>query len=265
MNVTRISAVGYLNTRPLVYGLAADPRVSLRFDVPAACAAALHAGDVDLGMVPSIEYLRGDYQFVPGIAIASWGEVDSVALFTRTPLKAIRSIALDTSSRTSAALLRILCVERFGIAPRFEPHGPDLARMLAACDAALLIGDPALYADPVEHGAWKIDLGAEWSAHTGLPFVWACWTGRAGAIGPEICAVLQEARDRGVAEVDEIARDYGAGDAAREAKAREYLRHNMKYDLGEPHVQALRRFFGSAAAIGIVPAAREPEFVGAQV
>jgi chorismate dehydratase len=265
MTVRRIGAVGYLNTRPLVYGLADDPRVRLRFDLPSTCAALLHAGEVDAGMVPSIEFLRGDYRIVPGVAIASWGEVDSVALFTRVPLAEIRSIALDTSSRTSAALLRILCVERYGIAPRFEPHPPDLPSMLAACDSALLIGDPALFADPEEHGAWKIDLGAEWSAHTGLPFVWACWTGRAEALDEEVCGILQEARDRGVHALDEIARVYAAGDAAREDTARAYLRHNMKYDLREPHVQALRRFYASAAAIGVVPAAREPEFVGQRV
>lgn len=265
MSVAVIGAVSYLNTRPLVYGLADEPRVSVRFDVPSACAALLHSGDVDLGVIPSIEYLRGDYRIVPNIAIASWGDVDSVALFTRVPLQEITSIALDTSSRTSATLLRILCAERFGIAPRFEERGPDLADMLGACDAALLIGDPALYADPVDHRAWKIDLGAEWSTYTGLPFVWAFWAGRPAAVTDEVCGILQDAKERGVAAYVEIAHEYGAGDPAREEKALAYLRHNMKYDLGEPHVQALKRFYASAAALGVVRQARAPEFAGARV
>jgi len=265
MNVHRLGAVRYLNTWPLVHGLAGDARLVIRFDVPSRCAALLHEGEVDLGVIPSIEYLRGDYRIVPGVAIASWGEVESVALFTRVPLDEIRSVALDTSSRTSAALLRILCVERYGIAPRFEQRAPDLPAMLEACDAALLIGDPALHADPVEHGAWKIDLGAEWSTHTGLPFVWAFWAGRPDAVDGEICGVLQDAKSRGVLAFDEIARDYAGGDTAREEKARAYLRHNMKYDLQAPHVQALRRFYASAVAVGVVPSAREPEFVGERV
>jgi chorismate dehydratase len=265
MSVAVIGAVSYLNTKPLVYGLGRESRVSVRFDVPSACAALLHRGEVDLGVIPSIEYLRGDYRIVPNIAIASWGDVDSVALFTRVPLKEISSIALDTSSRTSATLLRILCVERFGIAPRFEERGPDLEDMLGACDAALLIGDPALYADPVEHHAWKIDLGAEWSTHTGLPFVWAFWAGRPGAVTNEVCGILQGAKERGLEAYEEIAREYGGGDRAREDKALAYLRHNMKYDLGAPHVQALQRFYASAAALGVVRQARAPEFAGARV
>ena len=263
----RIGAVGYLNTRPLVHGLAGDARLAIRFDVPSRCAALLHDGDVDLGVIPSIEYLRGDYRIVPGVAIASWGEVESVALFTRVPLDEIRSVALDTSSRTSAALLRILCVERFGIAPAVRAaRRPTCAAMLEACDAALLIGDPALYADPVEHGAWKIDLGAEWSTHTGLPFVWAFWAGRPDAVDGEICGAPAGREDRGVSSRSTRSpATTPRGDTAREEKARAYLRHNMKYDLQEPHVQALRRFYASAVAVGVVPAAREPEFVGERV
>ena len=112
-------------------------------------------------MVPSIAYLsRPGDRVVPGVCIGSDGPVASVALFHRRPLAEVRSIALDTSSRTSAALTRILCSRRFGIAPVFEPHAPDLAAMLEKADAALVIGDPALFADHRGLGAGKIDLGA---------------------------------------------------------------------------------------------------------
>ena len=171
----RLGAVDYLNVRPLVYGLARRPDlVTLRFDVPSHCAELLERGDIDLGMVPSIAYLDrlGD-RVVPGVCIGSEGAVASVALFTRAPIRRVSSIALDTSSRTSAVLTRILCARRFDIAPAFVAHAPDLKAMLAHADAALLIGDPALFADHRALDAEKIDLSLVWSKMTGLPFVWA--------------------------------------------------------------------------------------------
>jgi chorismate dehydratase len=175
----RVGAVGYLNARPLTWALDRDPgRWSVRYDVPSVCASLLHAGKVDLGLIPSIEYLeRPDYRFVPGVGIGSFGAVASVALFTRRPVKDIRRIALDASSRSSVVLLKILCARRFGIVPEFAPFGPDLGRMLNDSDAALLIGDPALETDAAAMGVEKVDLGSEWTALTGLPFIYAAWTG----------------------------------------------------------------------------------------
>jgi predicted solute-binding protein len=230
----RLGAVGYLNTRPLVEGL--DPaRFDVRFDVPARCAALLHAAEVDAGVIPSIEYARGDYVLVPGVAIASEGPVASVAVFSSRPVGGIRTIALDTSSRTSVALLKVLCRERFGIAPEFVREGPDLDRMLARCDAALLIGDPALWTDHAARGLEKTDLGEQWTAHAGLPFVWAFWAGRHGAIGARDARALAEARDRGLGAIDRIASRYAPGDPARAARAADYLRANVHFDLGPRH------------------------------
>jgi chorismate dehydratase len=175
MRVVRLGAVNYLNARPLVYGLELrNDLFSLRFDLPSLCAALLHEGSIDVGMIPSIEYLRGrDYRIVPDIGIISEGPVASVALFTTTPVERIRTIAADTSSRTSQALLRILCIEHFGIDPEFHPMAPEPVRMLRQCDAALLIGDPALFLDYDEMGVEKVDLGSVWSVLTGLPFACA--------------------------------------------------------------------------------------------
>ena len=113
----RLGAVGYLNARPLTWALDRAPeRWQIRYDVPSVCAALLHAGEVDLGLIPSIEYLQApDYRFVPGVGIGSRGPVASVALFTRVPVEAIRRIALDTSSRTSVALIE-------GAVPASLPH-----------------------------------------------------------------------------------------------------------------------------------------------
>jgi len=256
----RLGAVSYLNTRPLVDGL--DPaRFDVRFDVPSRCAALLHAGEIDGGVIPSIEYARGDYVIVPGVAIASDGPVASVAVFSSRPVGGIRSIALDTSSRTSVALLKVLCRERFGIAPEFVHEGPDLDHMLARCDAALLIGDPALWTDHAARGLQKIDLGAEWTAHAGLPFVWAFWAGRPGAIGAREAVALAEARDRGRDATARIAHQYAPGDPERAARAADYLRTNVHFDLGPRHEQALTRFFASAARLGLIDQAPPLRFV----
>ena len=262
MSRLRIGAVGYLNTRPLVHGLDRRPDLDVRFDVPSRCAALLHARATDLGVVPSIEFTRGDYRIVPGISIASEGEVASVALFLRCPLDHVRRIALDTSSRTSAALLRVLCAERFGIAPAWAEHGPDVAGMLETHDAALVIGDPALYFDHVAAGVEKLDLGAAWTEWTGLPFVWAFWAGHPEAVSPEVVGWLTSARDEGVGALDAIADEYAKGDARRAAVARRYLHHNVQWDLTDRHVEALRRFYELAAKVGAVARAASPSFFG---
>lgn len=262
MSRLRIGAVGYLNARPLVEGLADDvERFDVRFDVPSECARLLHGAQVDIGLIPAIEYLQGDYVIAPGMAIASEGEVASVALFTRVPIERVATVALDTSSRTSAALTRVLCRERFGITPTFVPHGPDLAQMLEVCDAALLIGDPALDADAARAGAEKIDLGAAWTAHTGLPFVWAVWAGRRAALAPPVVQALAEAKARGLAARDAIADAAAEGDSVRAERNRSYLRHNIHYDLGTRHTEALARFYRAAEAAGVVARAAEPRFV----
>ena len=117
-NRVRLGAVGYLNARPLVYGLDSSPQFDLRYDVPSECARLLHAGAIDVGLIPSIEYLRGGpYRIAPDLAIASRGPVASVAIYTTRPIADVRSIALDTSSRTSVALVSVLCARRFRIRP----------------------------------------------------------------------------------------------------------------------------------------------------
>jgi chorismate dehydratase len=264
MRPVRLGAVGYLNARPLVYGLDADPRFTLRYDVPSRCATLLHAGEIDLGMIPSIELAAGNYRIVSGVAIASEGPVGSVALFSRKPIERIESIALDESSRTSVALLRVLCAERFGIAPAFRAARPDLEGMLAKSDAALLIGDPALFARHDALGVLKVDLGEEWTAATGLPFVWAFWAGRAGAASPETCEGLEQARDAGVDAIPAVAAEFAQGDVGRERIARRYLRENIKYFLGERQERGLERFFGSAARLGLVGRPVAASFYGAR-
>jgi chorismate dehydratase len=259
---TRIGAVGYLNARPLTWALDREPdRWLVRYDVPSVCASLLHAGDVDLGLIPSIEYLySAQYRFVPGVGIGSRGPVASVALYTRKPIEEIRRIALDTSSRTSVTLIQVLCRHHFRIAPSFVPHGPDLAAMTSACDAGLLIGDPAFDAQHESLGLQKIDLGEIWTQMTGLPFIYAAWTGRPGAIDEGVVLALQQAQAEGVAATGEIAAEYGAGDSHRAARAAIYLRDNVKYGLGPEEAAGLQLFLNFAADMGLGPRRRVLEF-----
>ena len=258
----RLGAVGYLNARPLTWALDRAPdRWQVRYDVPAVCSALLHAGDVDLGLIPSFDYLEApDYRLVPGVGIGSYGPVASVALFTRVALEGVRRIALDTSSRTSVTLVKVLCHHRFHIAPEFVSHGPDLDAMTQGSDAALLIGDPALEADHEALGLLKIDLGAEWTAMTGLPFVYAAWTGRTAAISPSDVCLLQDAQQEGVRSLDAIAAEYGRGDAAATARAATYLKDNVRYGIGQDDATGLQMFLDYAADLGLAPQRRSLEF-----
>jgi len=296
MTRVRLGAVGYLNARPHVFGLDRTPRFGLRFDVPSQCAALLHDDEVDVGLIPSIEYLRGSYAIVPDIAIASRGPVSSVMLYTTRPMAEVRSIALDTSSRTSVALTRVLCAREFHIQPVFEPHGPDLESMLAHNDAALIIGDQALFADtsqltvhrrqltalhepststlqPSTEGQRstdgqrstvncqlpieKIDLGEAWTRMTGLPFVYAFWAGRPEVLTPDDVLALQQARDAGVERIDEISRQYFPGAPARQEVGARYLRDNIKYHFGPEERAGLELFYRYAAEAHVVPSTRE--------
>jgi chorismate dehydratase len=322
MTRVRLGAVGYLNARPLVFGLGGstfdvarvDPalregakRFDLRFDVPSKCADLLHKGDIDVGLIPSIEYLEppvegpdrredsrqpGEYLIVPGLAIVSNGPVASVALYATRPMPDVRSIALDTSSRTSVALVRVLCARHFRIDPALESRGPHLESMLKACDAALIIGDNALFqssvvgrqsaipvASPGQQSAVgglqaaveslqsalagghppveKIDLGQVWTETTGLPFVWAFWAGRRDALTDSEIEVLQQARDAGVRELDLIAHEYFAAspDAAERRRiGARYLRDNIQYHLGPDEQAGLELFYEYAVELGIARA-----------
>lgn len=253
----RLGAVSYLNVRPLVHGLDARPDLfTLRFDVPSVCARLLEAGEIDLGMVPSVAHLdRPGDRIVPGVCIGSDGPVASVALFSRRPVAEIRRIALDTSSRTSAVLTRILCARRFGISPSFVPMPPDLDAMLAAADAALIIGDPALFIDAAARGVQKIDLGQAWTEMTGLPFVWAFWAGRPDAADGEIVEALEQAAEAGMRDSDAVADAYCAGAPERLPLARRYLREHLMFRLTPRAVDGLRAYYREAEAVGAVGAA----------
>jgi chorismate dehydratase len=276
--VLRLGVVSYLNAEPLVYGLAGDARYRLVRDLPARVAEALHRGDSDLGMIPSIEYAFGDYAIVPGLAIGSRGAVRSVNVYHRRPLSEVKKVALDTSSRTSVALTKVLLHETLGGHPEYVAHGPSLPEMLEVADAALVIGDPALYLDT---DVPRLDLGEEWQRRTGLPFVYAFWAGRWGAVTRADVERLQRALREGLAAVDRIASAYAGGAAGdptqgdatfaegdsavvleRRGRNASYLRSNVLYSLGEEEQRGLREFYRRAFALGLIPRLPELRFHG---
>jgi chorismate dehydratase len=186
-------------------------------------------------------------------------------------MKDVRSIALDTSSRTSVALTRVVCARVFGIEPAFAPHAPELPGMLAEADAALVIGDKALFlsAGPVEIGfgaqartvqVEKIDLGDLWLKTTGLPFVYAFWAGRSDVIGADEVQALIDTRDRSLTQRRTIAELYYPDDPARQDVAERYLRDNIKYSLGPDERAGLERFYHYAAEAGAIARVVAPTY-----
>jgi chorismate dehydratase len=243
----RVSAVSYLNTWPLVWGFLHGPGASeegyeFRFDLPAQCADALGAGEVDLGLVPCAELDRLGMGFLPGLGIACEGPVRSILLISRRPLGEIRTLAADSSSRTSVALARTLLAECYGCRPTITRHEPRLEEMLAKHDAALIIGDPALRIDPEALPYETLDLGAEWVKWSGLPMVFAVWAGRPEALGTEVERAFVASYEWGRGRTEEIvARAVMERGFAAEV-AREYVTRHIVYELGTRHRAGLELF-----------------------
>jgi chorismate dehydratase len=241
----RVGAVQYLNTRPLVHGLARGP-VELVYDLPSRLADRLHAGDLDVALIPSVEFLTTPgYQIVSDACIACRGPVMSVKLFLRTRPDHVATLAVDEGSRTSVALARMLLAERHGARPAVAtlPIGAGLQDTTA--DAVLLIGDRALGPAGVPGGGsfqlvW--DLGDEWCRWTGLPFVFAVWAARPGVASDELVARLSRARDEGRANLAAIAAAEAAAHRLTVQQCLGYLRDNLHYTLGPREREALALF-----------------------
>lgn len=251
---SRLGAVGYLNSKPLIEGLAKRISGGLTLDYPSRLAAALAAGSLDVALIPSVEVLRsaGRYEIVSDACVAARGPVRSVKVYFRVPPGEARSLALDEGSRTSAALARVLLRQRYGVEPRVEPLGLDRDERGTAADAILLIGDRAMF-PLAERFAAVWDLGEEWLRWTGLPFVFAVWAGRRGEVPAGLAETLSEARDRGVRAADTIARREAAALGLDPAVAVEYLTRNLHFTLGAGERAGLKLFAQLAAEAGLAP------------
>jgi chorismate dehydratase len=253
----RVGAVGYLNSKPLVERLTDfAPNIELSLDLPSRLADQMSAGDLDVGLIPVVEFFRGDgYTFIPNIAVASRGPVLSVTLFSRVPWSEIRSVSLDEGSRTSAALTKILLRMRYGLSPRFEPLPIDAPAEEAKSDAVLLIGDRAMRACLPGH-RYAFDLGEEWTAWTGLPMVYAVWAVRAGIELGSTERGFHMAKEHGMSRTGAIAAREAPGLGLDAGFCRRYLETLIRYDLGPHELAGMRRYQELAAELGLVPAAR---------
>ena len=236
--------MGYLNARPLTVGLADDPSFAVVVAEPNVVAAKLAAGEADLGLVPVAEAARLGLVRVSDACVAAFGPVDSVLLFLRTNPSSVRRAALDIASRTSRELAKWY-LRRSGADPEFVDARPAVALEDPSIDAVLSIGDDALLF--ARRGLPRVDLAEAWARATGLPFVFAAWGARPGAIAarPDLAEKLAAARDRGLAAIDRLAAE-AAGLHGEAAGAAVYLRKRLRYVLGPAESRGLRRFLSEA-------------------
>ena len=268
MRKLRISAISFLNTAPLMWDFEHGERArelakefEISYTVPSLCAEALRKGEADIGIIPSITYQTiPNLLAIPDVGIVARGAVRSILLVSKVPTGKIRSVAVDTSSRTSVALLEIL-FRKGWLAPnqkleipKLVPCEPDLERMLAAHDAALLIGDSALRVDRSEYRV--IDLAEAWHNATGKPFVFAFWamTYRADDtdISPFLSEILRRSRDRGLENVQDIAREWAPKTGLSEPEVIRYLTQDVTYKLDIEADQGLDLFYSLAATENLI-------------
>ncbi|MHB8753771.1 MAG: menaquinone biosynthetic enzyme MqnA/MqnD family protein [Candidatus Acidiferrales bacterium] len=287
----RVSIVEYLNTAPLVWGFTEGPlagKYDLSFTVPSQCAEALRRGDVDVAIMPAIEYQRMEgVAILPGMSVAAKGEVRSILVVSKKPIDRAKRIALDTSSRSSAALVRLLAAGHWGIDPEFVNAAPDPPAMLADADAALVIGDPALrialkmeflFAKKPREGAccqgdaedlpvpgypsvFVYDVGYQWREMTGKPCVLALWAGRRDKIMPEVVADFQASKQFGLEHIEDIAEGASVKLGLPADSLESYLRDNIDFSLDDENLAGLNSYFDKCAAAGLIPHARPVEFV----
>jgi chorismate dehydratase len=272
MRRLRISAISYLNTAPLMWDFEhgeAGRQFDISYTLPSDCARALGDGTADIGIIPAAAYAEiAGLQILPDVAIASRRAVRSILLVSNVPIDRVRSVALDTSSMTSVALAKILFEKWMGGGRTFTSMAPDIDQMLAAHDAGLLIGDPALKIDRARYHT--LDLAEEWIRHTGKPFVFAFWAVRRAALREaipslDLPAVFQQSRDHGLepSSLNQIAREWAPRLNISEAEVRNYLTQNIHYQLDAGCLAGLQLFYRYAAEIGALPAPPELQFVDA--
>ncbi len=272
----RVGAVQYLNTKPLVHGLACtqagnSSTLSLSYDLPSRLADQLTSSALDVALIPIVEVFRGGWRVITDVCIGCRGPVMSVKLFFRTAPQRVSRIALDEGSRTSAALAQVLLAERFGVRPAVEPLPIGSGVEATDADAVLLIGDRAIgpnggpagghpSAQSRTNGSFQLvwDLGDEWCRWTGLPFVFAAWAARPGVNTEALEPLLTAARDRGVANLAAIAAAEAPRHGLTVPQCLSYLRDNLHYHIGSAEREAMHRFRELVGGIGLLSAEQRP-------
>ncbi len=250
----RVGIVNFLNSKPLAWGFLKGHHADLfapSYHPPAMVARMLGQGNLDVGLIPSIEVQRiPRLRVLPDICVAAQHEVRSVLLISRCPPEEIRRVALDQNSRTSVALLRILLRERWKVDPEYVHERPDPERMLAEADAALVIGDPAL---KIDRDRYLIhDLAGEWHALTGLPFVFAVWAVRPEVELPDLSFYFKSSLRYGLSSLDTLVRESAAELGLESSEVREYLTENLSFFLRRDEIEGLEEFYRRAYGHGLI-------------
>ena len=272
MALLRISAISFLNTAPLMWDFEhgeAARDFAIEYTIPSACAAALAANQADIGIIPAVTYAEiPGLVILPNIAIAAKDFVRSILLVSKKPIEQVETVATDTSSRTSVALLQVLFAKFFGGPRQLTPHAPQLDLMLHSHDAALLIGDAALEIT-VGKEYFVYDLAHLWHERTGQPFVFAFWAVRLDSLDRaprdlDLVKVFQQSRDHGLepANLRVIAQQWSSKLKLSEADILTYLTENVHYYLDRQNHAGLQLFLRYSQEIGLIPAAPDLRFLG---
>ena len=263
----RVGHIQFLNCLPIYWGLMRSGAlldVDLRKDTPDKLSADLVAGNLDIGPITLVEYLRhaDDLLLLPNLAVGSDGPVLSVNLISTRPLAELdgRPVALGSTSRTGVMLAQMLLAERYQAEPEYFRCPPELTQMLMEADAGVLIGDPALRAmyEAPRLGLTVTDLGQAWKEWTGLPMVFAVWAVRKdyAAINPgavkDVHEAFQRSRDLCLGELDEAATAAARWEPFDATTLATYFR-TLDFSLGDRQIAGLREFARRAALRGEVP------------
>jgi len=259
----RIGSVPYLNEKPLTRWFThteegRNSGIEVTFDVPSALATQLAAGEIEAALMSSFEFFRTPgYEILPDVSISGQDEILAVRAFAKLPWRMVETVALDTSSLTSSALLKIILSEVYHAHPAFLNHAPDLEEMLKIADAGLLIGDKGMLADGTNLNV--LDLGHAWREMTDLPFVFAVWLARPEIASGTLGDTLKKARDWGITQLDVIAREQSEALNCPYGLCIRYLTEIMDYRLDSEHLASLDMFGAKAQALGLlaVPPSRE--------
>jgi chorismate dehydratase len=221
----------------------------LSFALPSECADRVAGGEADIGILPAIEMARHKFGYFRGTGIACHGAVRSILLISKVGWREIRTVATDSGSRTSVMLTRVILQEKFGAEPRMISRRADLSAMLGEADAALLIGDAALEVDPAALPFASLDLGAEWVAMTGLPMVFAVWSGRAEVLEDRYARAFVDSCRFGMAHMEEIVAAESARRGFEAGLVRKYLTEHIVFELGERDYAGLDLFLQRASRL----------------
>ena len=261
----RVGIVDYLNSRPLSWAFrrGAETGAFVPFHLPpAAVAAKLADGSLDIGLIPSIEVQRiPGLRLLPGLCIAATHEVRSVLLVSKVPPRHIRRLALDENSRTSVALAKIVLQRAYGVSPECVSRPPEIEAMMDEADAALVIGDPALQVSAASYCI--LDLAAEWRRLTGLPFVFAVWAVRSNVEVDGLASVFTRSLEQGMKNLDSLISEAAEDIGLSSDELREYLTVNLSFELGHDELAGLREFYALAAEMDLIPEAQPIQFLDA--